>query len=312
MFAASDPSLLGLVMPDAKVVTGIQVSRSQASPFGQYILSEIKPGANFDKLAAAIGFDPRRDLQEIVAATASVNTSGDPASLQGLVLGRGTFQPAKIATAVQLGGATASTYKGFEILGTTDANKTGAAKAAGIVFLDASTVAIGDLATLKAAIDRRVAGTVFSGSVAEEAKEVSAANDAWFVSSAPSAFLAGKLPGGGAGGGGFNPANLLQAVIQTGGGARFTTSGIALSAEALTDSNQNAQALADLLRFGLSMIQVNRNSNPGAGKVASIADTATFAASGPLMRVTLTLPEQQVEQLLMPAAAQAQKKVAAR
>ena len=69
---AADPSLLGLVMPGAKVVTGIEVSQSQASPFGQYVLSQMDLGANFDKLATAIGFDPRRDLQEVIAAAVYV------------------------------------------------------------------------------------------------------------------------------------------------------------------------------------------------------------------------------------------------
>lgn len=307
LFAASDPGLLGLVMPDAKIVTGIQVSQSQASPFGQYILSQMKPDPNFDKLAAAIGFDPRRDLRELVAASPSVDST-DPAHRAGLILGRGTFQPAKIATAATLAGAATSAYKGFEILANTGAGKNG-----GIVFLDASTIAIGDIGSLKAVIDRRAAGTQFSGPLAEQAREISKADDAWFVSGAPSSFLAGKLPAAGGNGAGFNPANVLQTVVQTAGGAKFNAAGITLSLEALTRSPQDAQSLSDVLRFVLSLVQMNRNGNPAAGKAASIADSATFSASGPLLRLSVTLPEQQVEQLLMPAAASAApKKVALR
>lgn len=307
-FAAGGSSLLPLVMPDAKVVTGLNVSQSQASPFGQYILSQMKPGSDFDKLSAAVGFDPRRDLREVVAASPVVDPSA-ATSDHGLILGRGSFQPAKIAVAAKLSGSSTITYKGFEILSNTANGKNG-----GLTFLDSSTVVLGDLASVKGAIDRRAAGTAFSGPLADEARQISSVDDAWFVSSVPSSFLAGKLPGAGGGNGpGFNPASILQSVIQTAGGAKFTSAGVTLSLEALTNSNQNAQSLADVLRFAVSMIQMNRNSNPGAGKAASIADSATFSANGPLMRVSVTLPEDQVEQLLIPAgAAGTPKKVALR
>jgi len=302
---AADPSLLGMVMPDAKVVTGIEVSQSQASPFGQYILSQIQLGANFDKVTAAIGFDPRRDLQEIIAATAATDPSQAPQTQSGLVLARGTFQPARISTAAVLAGATTSTYKGFEILANTTTGKNG-----GVVFLDNSTVATGDMASLKAAIDRRVTGTVFSGPLAQRASAASVANDAWFATATPSTFLAGKLPNANAGG--LNPAALLQSVIQTSGGVKFAAAGATASLEAVTNTSQDAQSLADVLRFLTSMVQMNRNNSAAGGKAASLADSATVTANGPVMRVTLMLPEQQLEQLLMPAqAAPKAKKVAA-
>jgi hypothetical protein len=300
--AAADPSLLGLVMPDAKVVTGIQVSQSQASPFGQYVLSQMQLGTNFDKLATAIGFDPRRDLQEIVAAAADVQapSQGSEQAPTGLIMARGAFQPAKIAAVASLAGVAVSTYKGFEILG----NSSAGGKNNGVVFLDSSTVATGDIPSLKAMLDRRVSGAVFSGPLAQKAYDASAANDAWFATATPSAFLAGKLPGLSANGpsaGGLNPVMLLQSVIATSGGVKFAASGVTASVEAVTNTSQDAQALADVLRFLTSMVQMNRNSNPGGSKVASLADSATFTATGPVMHLTVSLPEQQLEQLLMPA-----------
>lgn len=296
--AAADPSLLGLVMPDAKVVTGIEVSQSQASPFGQYVLSQMQLGANFDKLATVIGFDPRRDLQEIVVAATAVQALDQ----SGLVLARGAFQPTKLAALASLGGAALSNYKSFEIIG----NR---AKSTGVVFLDNSTVATGDIASLQALIDRRVAGAVFSGPLAQKASEASAANDAWFATATPSTFLTGKIPalspGGlspGGAGAGLNPGMLLQSVIATSGGVKFASSVVTASVEADTNTSQDAQALADVLRFVTSMVQMNRNSNDAGSKAASLADSATVTANGPVMRLTVSLPEQQLEQLLMPAA----------
>src|SRR5271155_5451268 len=84
--AGVDPALLALVMPDAKMLVGIQVIQAQSSPLGQYLLSQVQLDRNTNQVMTAAGFDPRRDLREILAA------SGD--GLNGLLLGRGTFQPA--------------------------------------------------------------------------------------------------------------------------------------------------------------------------------------------------------------------------
>lgn len=288
-WAAVDPSLLALATPDARVLTGIQVSQSEASPFGQYILSQMKPALNFDQISAAIGFDPRRDLQEIMACSAG-DVSGTPS---GLILGRGTFQPGKIASAATAAGTATSMYKGFEILG----NNGG-----GMVFLDGGTVAIGDLVSVHAVIDRRVAGTVYTGALADAAKAASAGNDAWFATATPAAFLAGKLPN--SSGGAINPAQLLQSVLQTSGGVKFASSAVTLTLDAMTNNNQDAQSLADVVKFFSSMMQ--------NGLAASPVNTATVTANGSVMHFSISLPEQQVEQLLMPPPSARAKKLAVR
>ena len=39
---AADPGLLSLVMPDAKIVSGIQADQTRSSLFGQYVLSQMQ------------------------------------------------------------------------------------------------------------------------------------------------------------------------------------------------------------------------------------------------------------------------------
>ena len=36
--SAADPTLLNMIMPDAKVVAGVNVSKAETSPFGQFVL----------------------------------------------------------------------------------------------------------------------------------------------------------------------------------------------------------------------------------------------------------------------------------
>jgi len=38
---AADPQLVGLMMPDAKVIAGFQLADSQSTPFGRFLLKQI-------------------------------------------------------------------------------------------------------------------------------------------------------------------------------------------------------------------------------------------------------------------------------
>src|SRR5262249_23995057 len=172
--AAVDPVLLNLVMPDAKILTGIQVDKSVASPFGQYVLAQIQPGdAGFQKFITATGFDPRRDLHEVLAATNSDASSTSPSVIALL---RGVFVPSQILAAATSQGGTITQYKGYSVIADPDAKSPTA-----IVFFDASTAAAGDLASVQAAIDRKIAGGTYSGALAQKAQDVSSTNQAWFA-----------------------------------------------------------------------------------------------------------------------------------
>src|SRR5262245_25178590 len=83
---AADPQMLRLVMPDAKVVSGIDVDHFKATPFGQFVLSQFLANADFSTLAGATGFDPRRDVSEVVMAS-----PGDPKKRNALIILRGNF-----------------------------------------------------------------------------------------------------------------------------------------------------------------------------------------------------------------------------
>jgi hypothetical protein len=298
--AEVDLALLALVQPDAKMLIGIQVSQAQTSPFGQYLLSQVQLDQSANKVMTAAGFDPRRDLREILAA------SGD--SLNGLMLGRGSFQPAKTSKAAVAAGAVSSTYRGIEIL---SLNGTAKSKPAGsLAFLDTSTVAAGDTDALKALIDRRAAGTnrpaagqpkgaALSVELAERARQISATSDAWVATLAPpAAFSSGaqtfQL-------GPFQ--NLMQSALQLSAGLKFATTQVTLSLEVLARTAQDAQSMADLLKFLAGMIQSMNSQDskaPNAPKAPALANAVQISSSGPVMHLVLSVPEQQMEQLFLP------------
>lgn len=285
--AAVDPALLNLVMPDAKVITGIQVSQTLASPFGQYVLSQMQPGdQNFQDFLTATGFDPRHDLQQIVVAT------GDPSVTphSALVLGRGTFALSQINTAATAHGAIVAQYRGVDIYTAPNQQSQGS-----IAFPDQTTAMIGNITAVQAGIDRYLAHATLSGDLVSQAQAVSAANQAWFATtSALSDFLSGKL--GDANLGNVNSSNLLQSVLRATGGISFSASGITVTSDAVTASPQNAQSLVDVLKFIVGMIQSNVNDQ----KVSSIANNATFTVNGSTAHISIPIAEQTAEQLFMP------------
>src|SRR5437899_7055264 len=90
--SAADPQLLNLVMPDAKVVAGVNVEQAKGTQFGQYILNQMQTNdASLQQLVALTGFDPRRDVRELL-----VSSDGTPQGHTGLALARGNFDVAKI------------------------------------------------------------------------------------------------------------------------------------------------------------------------------------------------------------------------
>jgi hypothetical protein len=296
--AGIDPALLALAAPDARMLAGIQVSQAQATALGQALMAQIQLDPSTNKAMAAAGFDPRRDLREILV------TIGAEGSGNVMLLGRGSFHPDKIAAAGASAGATSSTYRGVPLLEA----KTEAKRGGSIAFLDASTMLAGDTASLKTAIDRHAAGAPFSGPLADRARQIAAANDVWMVTLPPPP----GSPPAAALGTQFGPlGNVLQAALQLSAGLKFTATDVTLSADVLTRSPQDAQSMVDVLKFAVQMMQSNRPPGGDAPAGPSLADAARISTAGSTMHLVVSVPQQQLQQLFFPAA-NPPKKLAAR
>ncbi|MEO8052512.1 MAG: hypothetical protein ABI833_19050, partial [Acidobacteriota bacterium] len=104
--AAVDPHLLELVMPEAKVLYGIQVQQTLASPFGQFAISHLPQSDGLLRFEAATGFELQRDLREILVASSATGSLGD--SSDALVLASGAFAPDKVLALATVMGANIS------------------------------------------------------------------------------------------------------------------------------------------------------------------------------------------------------------
>jgi hypothetical protein len=268
--AAVDPDLLNLVMPDAKVLAGVRVDQSEASPFGKFLLAQVPDDpAAFQMFIAATGFDPRRDLREVLVAGDGEATSAS----RGLLLARGTFQPAQVLTTATALGATVSTYHGLDVL-------TSAAQGSpfSTAFLDASTAVTGNPDAVKAAIDRHFAGAVFSGPLAVQATDAGATNQVWFATTVPLTSLLGSIGNLS----GMSAQNLLKTVSSVFGGVKFGSDTVTITLATATETDKDAEALAEVMRF--------------LGNMMAQTAGAVVEQAGAMVHMTISLSEQQAEQ----------------
>ena len=286
-WGAANPQLLRLLPSDSKAIAGMDVSHAKASPFGQFLLSQAGPASNLDKLKAATGFDPRTDLLEIAMGG---GTNGN-----GLVVGFGAFPIARLTTMAQMSGTPTSSYRGMTLISAGNVPPTPLGKGAPVpsvaAFLDGSTFAMGGEDLVKAAIDRWIGGAPASGILSQKASEVSASADAWVVVTSID-----ELTGAAA------PQLSQQAAMAQGiaskidtisGGLAFGDTNVTVHGQVQTRSTQDAQAISDIFQLLVAMAGPQATQNPLLGSLQ-------FAPTGSAVNFTVTLTEQQVEDLVKP------------
>lgn len=284
---AVDQNLLNLLMPDAAVVAGVNVLSAKSSPFGQYVLSQFTGNANFAVATTQLGFDPTKDVIEVLTAS-----NGSRTTHSGLAMATGTFNVSAITTAATTAGAASETYKGVNLL--EDPKQTGA-----IAFLTSSLAVAGDIASVKAAIDRQSAPATLPASLVSQIKTLSAADDAWFLTTVPVSSLMGpktNLVAPGLGANGQTQLNVAQQIQAASGGVKFGAN-VVFAGQATADNVQDATNLAGMLQLVANMAQMQASTNPQA---AAIAKALIVSSSGTTVNVSLTLPDAQFQQLLKP------------
>ena len=274
---AADPVLVKLVGPEAKVLAGVNVQQAKGTLFGQYVLTQIQTNnSDMQQLIALTGFDPTRDVTETLVAS-----SGAPET--GLALARGSFDAAKITAAASLKGAVNETYNGVNILEDPKQSH-------GLAFLDASTAVAGDLASVKGAIDRQKGGQGLDSTVVVKINDLSSKYDAWVLCTVPPASLA---PANASKGNGQVPP-AFQSVQSANGGVKFGAN-VVFTGQATADTAQNATTLGDMVKLLINLAQMNASKDPQAAQLAQQVQVNT---SGNLLTVTLSLPEDQFQQLV--------------
>lgn len=281
LLPAADPELMNLVMPDAKILAGVNVDQAKTSPFGLYVLSQIQAqGAqHLQEVTALTGFDPSRDLHELLIAS-----NGVPGGHTGLVLARGDFDAGKIQSAALAGGGSTITYNGVSVI--LDPKQVNA-----VAFLSSSLAVAGDVASVKGALDRRTTPAPISPDLSVQLTNLSTTEDAWGIAATPLSAL--KPPANSTNPQGAAIQNTFQSIQQASGGVKFGDP-IVFTGQAQADTASNATAVANVLQFLVNMAQAQApQNNPQAG---ALLKSLQITSSGISVNALASISESQAEQ----------------
>ena len=245
---------------NAQFVVGINVVASRSSDFGQYLSTRFNGDMKgLEQFTAETGFDPRRDLESVIVA-GILSTTGKQ-NTEAVVLARGTFDQSKIRSAALAKGAAVQTFSGVDLYVTGAGNHKNA-----FAFLESNVFATGSMNELQQAVATRSTPVNLNPQLQQLISQAGTDNDIWFASTVPASRFATHLEpemdqslGG---------SQTLQAISAASGGVKFGSS-LEITLDAMARSDKDASALADVFRFGASLLQMKGQSDPHSALLAS-------------------------------------------
>src|ERR1035438_7805065 len=176
---AADAALTDLFPAGTKVVLGINLRSVVESPMGQAVAAQTQKqvqsqaaAADWLKLASLAGFDPLRDIDEVLVAT-----NGEGQNPPSLIVATGRFDVARLAQG-------AKRYHDVPVLG-------GDKPTDGVVaLLNASTALAGDRPTVLATIDHLGNRAQIDRALAERVAAARGRYDIWGLGDRPEGFVA--------------------------------------------------------------------------------------------------------------------------
>src|SRR5579863_1205823 len=286
---AADSQLMNLVMPDAKILAGVNATSAVASPLGQFVLTKI--GQLPQGFITATGFNPLQDVSEILAATAA-----DPSNPGGLVLARGIFPVDKITSTLSAGSSNwqVTTYGGATLMSNTNPKQK---VATAVAFIGTSIAVAGDLASVKAAIDRSGGTNSIDPALGVTVNQLSASDDEWVASSVSlgSLFNGNTIPASASADAAKGAAAILLPILQNiqslNGGVKFGDN-VVVTGQVVTNSPQNAAALSAVIKLGITL---GGSMVPNA---VQLLQAVRITTDGSDVDVSLSIPEAQIEALV--------------
>src|SRR3954454_16208776 len=242
---AVDPLLLSLAPPSAEMIAGVDVESSRNSDFGRFLMSSLTNNEQaIQRFAADTGFDIRRDLKSLILASSS--GTADKSRRAFVLLGRGAFDESRIRAVAVAKGSVVQPYEG------TDMFLPAKGRGNAFAFVGPDTIALGDQASVQQVISNRTQASRIDTQLQQLITAASADNDIWFASRVPLSTFAQRLQEGTQSS--FRGSQVLQAVQTATGSVRFGDP-IRITLNACSQSEKDASALADVIRFGADLLQ---------------------------------------------------------
>ncbi|HKD05978.1 MAG TPA: hypothetical protein VKB79_08750 [Bryobacteraceae bacterium] len=231
-----DNVLARMVPPGSTSLSGARMDQIKATEFYKRLVEQRKL-PQVDRFAAETGFDPRRDVRELLFAS---NATG------GVLLARGVFPlhpPAPNAKPVRHGRYTIQTFD-----------------ESGFCVLDGTLAAAGDLKSLEAALDEWVSGKHTAAQpLLARARGVDPGSQFWGVATGFASFFSDNMPRAA---GGVDFSKIFRGLQDSWFQADFTT-GFKGMVHGVTATEQDAINLRDtakgLIGFGRLSVPENQS-----------------------------------------------------
>jgi hypothetical protein len=264
-----DAKLVSMIPADTVGLAGIRMDDLRPSPLYQKLLSQQRL-TMFDDLAARTGFDPRKDVRELLIAS---NGRDD-----ALILARGTFHiraPAEFKK---------TTYQGYTLY---------TSEHGGVGLIDESTAVAGRIPTVRAALDQFKSGKSSADpDLLARARAIGPENQIWSVSKGFGGILNRALPESG------NAANLdkILRALENATAAVDLRSGVKGYATGLCRTEQDAKSLGDAARglVGMGRLSVPDNQP----QMLRLWDGIKIEQQQRTVRINVAIPQELVDKLV--------------
>ena len=310
-----DRELAALLPSDASGVGGVDMMRVKATPV--YRLWEESRGneqahQDFDRMAAEIGFDPRQDLDRVMAASWVDRPDDGVASsgVRSIAVARGCFRLTDAVRKWLEDHGDVEEYRGVTVYHSPTPETSGSTPeppgseffrrlehGLSLVFFDEEIAAAGNKSAVMATIDRRIDGgpsLVDNGTLLGQVQAISSSNQIWWLSLNPEELWesgVGSLPSG------INiPAFRIFRSMERSSLAADLTDGIDVQAEGVCAVPEDAKTLAEV---GRGMVALGRLTLSGKYPEAmTLFDAIDVVAEEKLIRASVKMTSADFERLL--------------
>jgi hypothetical protein len=271
------PAELGYLPADTAAVGFANVHQIMNSQFRQKLRQVIPTGEEKDKLQAETGVDIERDIDTVVAGF----LPGEPAQKGAIVLVRGRFDASKIQGVAVEHGATVEDYRGKKLIRFEGHGQTAGSGGSGaLAFLESGLVAMGDLNSVKRAIDTGAThdDVTKNADLMKYVADVDATSNAWLVGRFDAISQSANLP--------EDVKAKLPAVQWFVVNARVD-GGVSGTIRADARDDQAGENLRDVVRGGLAAAHLMAGKDT---RLDTLVDSVQVTGTGKTVAVSFSVP----------------------
>jgi len=274
--SVSLPSFWRYAHPEAKALVGIEWRNIVNSPFGEQMRRQIKEAG----VEAAGGLEILDSIDRVFLSTPGNKTGRPNEQPPGVIAVQGRFDLARLREMAKAHGASGKPYKSVELLTLSKDRGTNLVMA----LVNSQTIVLGDLASVRAAIDQRAAADpgLASSELYRRAVELAETNDLWVVARTRLTELTNQQ---------MAQSPLLNAVESVEAGLSFRD-GMGVQVNLGTNSDEAARHLAAGLQMLLALTGSWQQERPEA---AAIMRKLRIQPEGSRVQMAIHIDQKEME-----------------